>query len=232
MPDDYPCLVTHPPVLGSTGHNYYRLAPDSRNLGCGVTLASLSLPPPTKVDGPPSPLGSATRPLDHRSAHAGASPPDSDCLVLLSLQHSSNALRIATSPAVAGRASRDGGPSKYRSMRGIPLRTDCSVDSPDPGMGTYPPSAPRRPRSGEPVSSSLAGGLEGRFIGNASGDPVGRLATWELNCDGGLFGVGEDTGPIQEAFGTARSERPPRTRIVGSREPVPRACDLARVHSP
>ncbi len=139
MPVDYPCLATHPPILQSTAHTYSGLALASRNLGCCVALVRLSLPPPTSVNGPPSALGFATRPLGHRSARAEASSPDSDCLVLPSFPNSSNALSVTTSPAVAGLASRDAWPSKYRSTHRILLCIDCSLNSPHPGIGTYLP---------------------------------------------------------------------------------------------
>ena len=139
MPGDYPCLATHPPILQPTAHTYSRLARASRNLDCCMALVRLSVPPPAKVNGPHSALGFETRPLAHRSAHAEASSPDSDCLVFPSFPNSSNALSVTMSPAVAGLASRDAWPLKYRSTHRILLCIDCSLNSPHPGIGTYLP---------------------------------------------------------------------------------------------
>lgn len=49
--------------------------------------------------------------------------------------------------------------------------------------------------------SDLTGELSGRFIGNTPSGPVGMLGTWQLNVFSELFGVGEERGPIQGAFG-------------------------------
>ena len=222
MPDDYPCLVTHPPVLGSTGHNYHRLALASRNLGCCVVLAGLG-PPPTRVDGLP-PLGSATRPLDQRSAHAGASSPGSGCLVLLSLQHSSNALNVATCPAVAGRASRVAGPQSTGLRMG-----SCYAQIAPRTRRIRVPARTLRPPLGCPETkglshSSLAGALECRFGGYSPGGPVGRLGTWELNLEASSSAAARIEDPSK-----GHSERhppsDPRKRESSEVESV--ACGLA-----
>ena len=49
--------------------------------------------------------------------------------------------------------------------------------------------------------SDLTGELSGRFIGNTPSGPIGMLGTWQLNVFSELFGVGEERGPIQGAFG-------------------------------
>ena len=60
-------------------------------------------------------------------------------------------------------------------------------------------SSPTAPSS---VShSDLTGELSGRFIGNTPSGPIGMLGTWQLNVLSELFGVGEERGPIQGAFG-------------------------------
>lgn len=49
--------------------------------------------------------------------------------------------------------------------------------------------------------SDLTSELSGRFIGNTPSGPIGMLGTWQLNVFSELFGVGEERGPIQGAFG-------------------------------
>ena len=54
-----------------------------------------------------------------------------------------------------------------------------------------------------------------RSSGDTRNDPVGLLWTWVLNLDGGIFGGGEDRGPVQGALGAALTERPARSGNVG-----------------
>ena len=75
-PVDYDCFATDPPILRPTAQDHSGLALASWNVGCRVALAGLRLHPPTKMDGPPSGLGSATRPPGHRCARAEAASPD------------------------------------------------------------------------------------------------------------------------------------------------------------
>ena len=183
MPDDYPCLVTPPPVHRSTGHNYYRLALGSRNLGCCVTLDSLSLPLQRgSMDHLPLWVPRLDRWVTDllMQGHPLLTPAVSSC------SRSSIPPTHSTSPH--HRLSRDA----RATMLG-PQSTGLCIGS------CYAQHAPwtrrlqglartlRPPRGGRaesPSHSSLTDGLESRFSGYSPSGPGGRLETWEFNLNG------------------------------------------------